>query len=101
MASSPLEDLLKDGLKGSLKERFKQRRGKLEIVIDILTVALGGAGKTEIVYKANLNFARIDRYIPFLKERGLLENSGSVYKTTEKGEELLRGYTKMKELLLT
>ena len=101
MASISLEEALKDGVKGSLKERFKARRGKIEIVIDILSVALGGARKTEIVYKANLNFKRIERYLPFLEERGLMESSGPIYKTTEKGKEFLRGYEKMEELLLT
>ena len=101
MASTSLEEALKEGVKGGLKERFKERRGKIEIVIDILSVALDGARKTEIVYKANLNFTRIDRYIPFLEDRGLMENSGPIYKTTEKGKEFLRGYEKMEELLLT
>jgi predicted transcriptional regulator len=101
MASTSLEEALKNGVRGSLTERFKERRGKIEIVIDILSVALEGARKTEIVYKANLNFTRIDRYIPFLEERGLMENSGPIYTTTDKGKEFLREYLKMKELLLT
>ena len=96
-----LEDAVKDGVKESLKKRFKERRGRLEIMIDILSVAIGGARKTEIVYKANLNFARVERYIPFLEERGLMENSGYIYKTTKKGEEFLSGYKNMAELLLT
>jgi predicted transcriptional regulator len=101
MASTSLEEALKEGVKGGLKVRFKERRGKIELVIDILSVALDGARKTEIVYKANLNFTRIDRYIPFLEDRGLMENSGPIYKTTEKGKEFLREYEKMEELLLT
>lgn len=101
MAPILLEEAVKDGVRESLKERFKERRGRVEIMVDILSVAIGGARKTEIVYKANLNFARLERYIPFLEERGLMANSGSVYKTTKKGEEFLSGYEKMAELLLT
>lgn len=92
---------IKEGIRDSLKVRFKKRRGKLEIMVDILSVTRGGARKTEIVYKANLNFTRIERYIPFLKERGLMETTGSIYRTTEKGEEFLRDYQKIKELLVT
>lgn len=99
MAPSLLKEAVKDGVRESLKG--KERRGRVEIMVDILSVARGGARKTEIVYKANLNFARLERYIPFLEERGLMANSGSVYKTTKKGEEFLRGYEKMAELLLT
>ena len=96
-----LEEALKDGIRKSLSARFKDRRGRIEIMVDILSVARSGARKTEIVYKANLNFTRVERYIPFLEERGLMENSGSIYKTTEKGGEFLREYHKLKEFLVT
>jgi predicted transcriptional regulator len=81
--------------------RSKERRGKLEIIVDILNVCKDGALKTEIVYKANLNFKRVDRYIPFLEKRQLLENSGSIYTTTDKGYEFLDNYSQVKELFLT
>jgi predicted transcriptional regulator len=101
MASILLEEAMKNGLKKGLKDRFKERRGKLEIMKDILSTAREGVRKTEMVYRANLNFNRAERYIPFLEERGLMEYSGSVYKTTEKGEEFLREYRMIKELFLT
>lgn len=101
MASILLEDAMKDGLSRGLKERFKERRGKLEIMVDILSTAREGVRKTEMVYKANLNFNRAERYIPFLEERGLMENAEAVYQTTEKGEEFLREYQMIKELFLT
>jgi len=100
MASILVEEAIKNGLKRGLKERFKERRGKLEIMVDILTTAREGVRKTEMVYGANLNFNRAERYIPFLEERGLMGNSGAVYKTTEKGEEFLREYRRIKELFL-
>jgi predicted transcriptional regulator len=70
-------------------------------MVDILSTAREGARKTEMVYKANLNFNRAERYIPFLEERGLMENSGAVYKTTEKGTEFLHEYQMIKELFLS
>jgi predicted transcriptional regulator len=73
------------------------RRGKLEIMGDILRVALNGARKTEIVYRANLNFTRIERYIPLLEKRGLIEIARPLYKTTEKGEEFLRSYQELRQ----
>ena len=85
----------------SFKERFKERRGRLEIIADILSVAMEEAKKTEIVYKANLNFKRLGKYLPYLMEKGLIEsgNMSNEYKTTEKGKEFLRDYQKMEERL--
>jgi len=94
-----MEEHIKERRWESLKDSFKKRRGKLEIIIDILSVAMKDAKKTEIVYKANLNFKRVGKYLPYLEEKGLIENMGSEYKTTEKGKQFLRDYRKMKEQL--
>ncbi len=93
------KDYIKERRKESLKDSFKKRRGKLEIIMDILSVTMKEAKKTEIVYKANLNFKRVGNYLPYLEEKGLIENIGSEYKTTEKGKQFLRDYRKMKEQL--
>jgi predicted transcriptional regulator len=82
-------------------KRSKERRGKLEIMVEILAICKGGALKTEIVYKANLNFKRVGTYIPFLEKRNLIESSGPVFRTTEKGIEFLDNYYKVKELFLS
>ncbi len=93
------KDYIKERRKESIKDSFKKRRGKLEIIMDILSVTMKEAKKTEIVYKANLNFKRVGNYLPYLEEKGLIENIGSEYKTTEKGKQFLRDYRKMKEQL--
>ena len=81
--------------------RSKERRGKLEIMVEILAICTEGALKTEIVYKANLNFKRVGTYIPFLEKRHLIERSGPNFRTTDKGKEFLDNYYKVKELFLT
>jgi len=86
-------------VKGGFKERFKERRGRLEIIADILSVAMEEAKKTEIVYRANLNFKRAGKYLPYLEEKGLIENENMSDKTTEKGREFLRDYQRMREQL--
>ncbi|RZN33449.1 MAG: hypothetical protein EFT35_10670 [Methanophagales archaeon ANME-1-THS] len=73
----------------------------MDIMADILSVARDGAGKTEIVCKTKLNFTRLKGYIAYLEAKGLLENIGSVYKSTEKGKEFLRDYQKVKDDLRT
>ncbi len=75
------------------------KRSKLKIVVEILDVANGGANKTKIIYKANLNFNRANKYLEELTERGLIVvenvNGRVIYRTSEKGKDLLR---KCKEL---
>jgi len=84
---------------GYRRSRSREQRSKLDIMADILFVARNGAIKTEIVYKANLNFTRVKSYLTYLKGRGLLEISGPLYKSTAKGKEFLRDYQQMKEIL--
>jgi len=78
------------------------RRSRVDIIIDILEVAMEGANKTGIVYKANLNFKLVDEFLNLLQEYGLMENKldGDAkikYITTEKGKMFLK---KTKEITL-
>ncbi len=79
-----------------------KRRNAMEITISILEEARNGINKTRLVYRTNLNFLLIQRYMDFLQQKGLLEvihNPHQSYKTTEKGNELLHEFAKIKELL--
>lgn len=64
-----------------------KRRSKTAISVEILRAALEGAKKTHIVYGANINFEVANRYLSLLKEKGLIEQKGNIYVTTEKGKE--------------
>ncbi len=81
-----------------------KRRGRVEIMMDILDKASSGANKTKIVYGANLNFNMTKRYLPLLIERGLIVqvngDNGALYKITERGREILRDYKRIRELAL-
>jgi predicted transcriptional regulator len=63
-----------------------KRRSKFDIIIAILDVMLGGATKTKIVYKANLNFNLATKYLDLLLEKGLVRIDGSSYEITEEGK---------------
>ncbi len=65
------------------------RRGRIDIIIDILETAKEGVNKTRIVYKANLNFKLADKYLALLQKHGLMENKIDKYIITEKGKEFL------------
>jgi len=66
------------------------RRDGIEIYADLLHAARGGAGKTQLVYKANLNFKIVKKYLSVLLRNDLLEVDPPFYSSTEKGEEFLR-----------
>ena len=72
-----------------------KRRSKFDIVIAILDVVSGGATKTKIVYKANLNFNLATKYLDLLLEKGLVRTNSSRYEITGEGKTFLE---KAKEL---
>lgn len=72
------------------------RRDGIEICADLLHAARGGARKTQLVYRANLNFKVVKRYLSVLLRNGLLEVDPPFYSSTEKGEEFLRLFEKVR-----
>lgn len=82
---------------------LSEKRNTVKIMVDILEIALKGAGKTEIVYKANLNFEQVRKYLDFLLGKGLMavsSNKRKKYRTTEKGKAFIKRYTETLELIL-
>ena len=56
------------------------RRSQMEIYMDILrAVAEGRRRPTHIMYRANLSWARLRRYLNFLVKQGLLEEDAVSY----------------------
>jgi len=68
------------------------RRNDLDICADILRVTRGGARKTHIVYKANLNFNMIKRYLKRLIGGKLLTFADDHYTATDRGLSWLSRY---------
>ena len=77
------------------------RRGKMDILADILRAAEKGGNKTRIVYGANLNFTLFKEYLKTLMEKGLIEKNGKKYYTTDLGMDYLRTYTYLQEMMDT
>jgi len=82
---------------------LSERRSTVKLMVDILRIALNGAGKTEIVYKANLNFKQAQRFLSFLLDKGLLTvvslHGKRKYRTTQKGRTFIKRYKETLELI--
>ena len=86
------------------------RRSQLEIYLDMLRIIKDGTEKpTRIMYSANLSWKPLQRILTSMLSQGLIteiESSGrgdkrttKTYKITQKGENVLRYFSMMKELL--
>jgi predicted transcriptional regulator len=82
------------------------RRSEVEILCDILETCLGGAAKTSVVYRSNLNFTRLNKYMNLLLGMGYVslsvvcgEGNKSemkiVYNTTKQGKGFLANFVNM------
>ncbi len=82
--------------------KVERRRSSIEIIADILR--LGEAGKTEIMYSANMSFFQLQKYLNFLLQLELIDkvyvgNPVVTYRVTQKGLRLLRSIDSILEIL--
>jgi predicted transcriptional regulator len=83
---------------------MNRRRSNIEIIADMLKVGENGAGKTEIMYSANMSYAQIQKYLGFLLSHGFINkvavgNPVVTYQVTDKGGELLKNIDSIMEIL--
>ena len=79
----------------SLKDRkpANKNRSSLDIVREVLSIALVKVCKTRIMYGANLSFLQLEKYLRALLGNALLSFDGdSGYLTTTSGKEFLQLY---------
>jgi predicted transcriptional regulator len=79
-----------------------ERRNSMEILMSILEESKSGINKTRLVYRTNLNFLVIRKYIDFLVKKELLnveQKDNIVYTTTEKGHQVLEEFNRVKEMM--
>ncbi len=80
-----------------------RKRGWGTITIDILEAALSPQKKTRIMYKANLNYDRFDRYFVDLVKKGFLVEASDPYgkpeyKISERGKIFLDALRKAQDI---
>ena len=75
-----------------MKNKLK-RRSKFVIMAEVIGIAKEGAPKTQIMYKAKLDFSQLKQYLAFLSHHKLLKKCAragrEIYKATPKGIEFM------------
>jgi len=79
-----------------------RRRSSIEVIADMLR--LGEAGKTEIMYSANMSYFQLQKYLNFMLELRLIDkvtvgNPVVTYRVTRKGLRLLKSIDGVLEIL--
>jgi predicted transcriptional regulator len=72
-----------------------RRRSNIEIIADMLRVGENGAGKTEIMYTANMSYSQIQKYLEYLVNQGFVtkvntDHTMIAYQVTDSGLKLLK-----------
>ncbi|MBA7651403.1 hypothetical protein ES703_59222 [subsurface metagenome] len=84
--------------------KLNQRRSNIEIIAEMLKVGENGAGKTKIMYNANLSYTQVQKYLGFLMSQGFIDkvemgNPSVTYQMTESGLNLLESINSLIEML--
>ena len=82
--------------------KIGNRRSSIQIIADMLR--LGEAGKTEIMYSANMSYFQLQKYLDFLLQQKLIDkvylgNPSVSYRVTAKGFNLLKNIDSIQEIL--
>ena len=88
----------------ALEQRPTINRTRVEILANILKVAGNRTLKTHIMYKANLSYRQLEKYLTFLQENGLLElfmeDGVRMFRVTDKGRDFLQDYQRLNSHLI-
>jgi predicted transcriptional regulator len=86
------------------KPAVGRRRSNIEIIADMLRVGENGAGKTEIMYSANMSYSQIQKYLQYLVNQGFItkaniDTSVVAYQVTPTGLKLLKAIDTLMTML--
>ena len=92
------------GSEAAQRVAVSRRRSNIEIIADMLRVGENGAGKTEIMYSANMSYSQIQKYLDYLVNQGFInkvnmDNTVVAYQVTDSGLKLLKAIDTLMEML--
>ncbi len=88
---------LKDAYDWSISKG--SRRGKFEIMAEILIFCDRQRAKTSIMYKTNLNYTQLKSNLQFLMSQGLLIRQKDKYIASEKGNQFISLFAQLTNML--
>jgi len=77
----------------------RAKRGRLEVMAEILYCCNQQKTKTDIMYRANLNYAQMKKHLKTLTAQGLLAANKNMYTTTPKGHRFLELFVQLNDML--
>ena len=75
------------------------KRERMEIMAEILCHCNQQKAKTDIMYKANLNYAQLKKYLGYMTSQGLLVADRNKYAATLKGQRFLKLFVQLNKML--
>jgi predicted transcriptional regulator len=69
-----------------------KHREVIEILADVLKAAGSGTTKTRIMFRANLSYKLLEKYLGMTVESGLIDFGGSYYRLSKSGKAFLDAY---------
>jgi predicted transcriptional regulator len=82
-------------------EMLMVKRTSLEIIAEILSLCEQPQTKTRVMYRTNLSWEMVQKYLSQLQSRGLLQvhHSSTKYQTTRKGLKFVKKWRELIELI--
>jgi len=70
------------------------KRSETEIIYELLFTAQTDIKKTHLMYKTNMTYSQLNKYLGFMLKKGLLKekeiaSNGKIFYTTDKGKKVL------------
>ena len=88
------------------KKSLVLQRSRWDIMATVLEIAKSPESKTHVMYRANLSFRQLERYLELLLEKGFLKVSeashsraAKLFVTTDKGLSFLEAYHRLEEIV--
>jgi predicted transcriptional regulator len=69
-----------------------KNRDRISIIAAILEAANSGSPKTRIMFRANLSFLLLEKYLNLSIKSGFVQVDDSIYRLTMRGREYLKQY---------
>ncbi len=87
-----------------MSELGSKNRSRIDIYFDILTAARQSVRKTHIMYRSNISYKQLDKYLDILIECDLIkeesEDGATVYNVTNRGLTFIGLFENLSEYLI-